>query len=291
MVNAWNCNGHAITAQIAFELLSEECLAYYTRIAQYQMIHFEDLSTLAEISCWADDIKDFTSQYNQWHYMDQCWNPVIDNVSVPCPTPQEMPYPDIRDALRASIAGLQSNSPTTLHEQSFWFAFLIHLVGDVHQPLHTSCLFDSRWPNGDNGGNLYLLRYNGKKSNVHSFHDSCAGALQQSYQRPLAKFPLDVSTLRNVSVELINNQTFAEGVNPNNLNVEQWLSEGFDAVANHSYSYGNGTMLPYNASVTWGDEYAVQLRVVLQNKLALGGRRLALLLTQIYERSGLHKKA
>jgi hypothetical protein len=282
-VFGWNCNGHAITAQIAFELLSPDALAYYTRIGQYQMAHYEKLTTLAEISCWPDDIKDFTSQYNAWHYMDQCWDPTGNN-SV-CPTPEEMPFPDIRDALAKCVSQLNSTG-LTMQERSFWFSFLVHLVGDIHQPLHTTCLFDSQWPHGDNGGNLFLIQYNGKRSNIHSFHDSCAGLLESPYPRPFAKFPEALSSLRNQSIDLINNQTFPAGVDPRNLSVAQWLREGYSTVANNSYGYGNGTMIPYNLSVTSSSEYTVQLRAVLQSKLALGGKRLALLLTQIFEAVG-----
>ena len=277
-VSAWNCNGHAITAQIAVELLEPPVLAYYTTIAQYQMMHYQTLTSIAEISCWPDDIKDFTSQYSPWHYLDQCFNP---GDEVPCPTAAEMPHPDITDSLAAAIKRLNSTG-ITMQERAFWFSFLIHLVGDIHQPLHTTCLFDARWPNGDNGGNAFLLVYNGKGTNVHSFHDSAAGLLAGAYQRPLAKYPLGVSSLIDQSRDLITNQTFDADHDPTNLSIDQWLREGYDAVANHSYSFGNGTLIPFNLAIDATSMYTVQLRSLLQNKLALGGRRLALLLTEIY---------
>ena len=36
--------------------------------------------------------------------------------------------------------------------------FLIHLIGDIHQPLHMAALVDERFPSGDKGGNAYLLK-------------------------------------------------------------------------------------------------------------------------------------
>lgn len=53
---------------------------------------------------------------------------------------------------------------------------VIHLVGDIHQPLHTSTLFDSDFPKGDVGGNAFEIFYEKKKSlkNLHSFWDDFA---------------------------------------------------------------------------------------------------------------------
>lgn len=48
---------------------------------------------------------------------------------------------------------------------------LIHMVGDMHQPMHAATLFDERFPQGDKGGNSFTV-YNGKtKTNLHSVWD------------------------------------------------------------------------------------------------------------------------
>lgn len=43
--------------------------------------------------------------------------------------------------------------------RSFMIRFLLHIVGDVHQPLHSSALFSPEFPDGDQGGNLFKITY------------------------------------------------------------------------------------------------------------------------------------
>src|SRR5262249_16732385 len=49
---------------------------------------------------------------------------------------------------------------------------LLHLVGDLHQPLHSTQMFAALFPNGDQGGNLFGLRVNGRKVNLHAYWDN-----------------------------------------------------------------------------------------------------------------------
>ena len=54
---------------------------------------------------------------------------------------------------------------------------LIHIVGDIHQPLHSAGLKNKRFPNGDKGGNLFNIRYksiNAEYKNLHKFFDGIA---------------------------------------------------------------------------------------------------------------------
>lgn len=55
-------------------------------------------------------------------------------------------------------------------EQAEALAELIHFVGDIHQPLHTTARVCPAAPNGDRGGNDFLLR--GKYRNLHSLWDN-----------------------------------------------------------------------------------------------------------------------
>jgi S1/P1 Nuclease len=45
-----------------------------------------------------------------------------------------------------------------LERKAIALAWLFHLVGDVHQPLHTAQLFTAEYPNGDRGGNEICVR-------------------------------------------------------------------------------------------------------------------------------------
>jgi hypothetical protein len=53
--------------------------------------------------------------------------------------------------------------------------YLIHLAGDIHQPLHSVALFNKTYPKGDLGGNSErVIILNGSTINFHSYWDSGA---------------------------------------------------------------------------------------------------------------------
>jgi hypothetical protein len=61
-------------------------------------------------------------------------------------------------------------------QKSVAIAWIEHLIGDIHQPLHTSARVTETEKKGDQGGNLFLLTPQGtprdKQQNLHSFWDS-----------------------------------------------------------------------------------------------------------------------
>ena len=53
--------------------------------------------------------------------------------------------------------------------------YLLHLVGDIHQPLHSTNMFNNSFKTGDLGGNLIkVLILNGSTMNLHAYFDSIA---------------------------------------------------------------------------------------------------------------------
>lgn len=54
-------------------------------------------------------------------------------------------------------------------------SWVVHLVGDLHQPLHNSELYDERFPNGDRGGNLYQVVLGQEALSFHYLWDSAGG--------------------------------------------------------------------------------------------------------------------
>jgi len=57
--------------------------------------------------------------------------------------------------------------------------FITHIIGDIHQPLHSSSLFNDQFPNGDRGGNDFFINFpeNTELNELHKFYDSGANAL------------------------------------------------------------------------------------------------------------------
>jgi len=67
------------------------------------------------------------------------------------------------------------------YEKSTALRFLTHIIGDVHQPLHSAALFNDQFPNGDEGGNLFKIVYPADKNinGLHKFFDSGAAKLPE----------------------------------------------------------------------------------------------------------------
>jgi hypothetical protein len=55
---------------------------------------------------------------------------------------------------------------------SYALRLLIHLVGDMHQPLHCMSRIDDQYPQGDKGGNAFKLPNHYSADNLHSVWDS-----------------------------------------------------------------------------------------------------------------------
>lgn len=68
-------------------------------------------------------------------------------------------------------------------EKSLLIRYLIHVLGDVHQPLHASSLFNDRFPNGDKGGNDFRIDYSSNINNLHKLFDSGADKLAEEFKR------------------------------------------------------------------------------------------------------------
>jgi len=117
-----------------------------------------------------------------WHFVDQPFSP--DGTALPQPsTPNAATQiPIFRAALSA---------PTTSNDvKSYDLVWLLHLVGDIHQPLHCVSRFDHADPAGDRGGNNVKIGGNaqppvcddprycpfGPPNELHAFYDDIAGA-------------------------------------------------------------------------------------------------------------------
>jgi len=76
-------------------------------------------------------------------------------------------------------AVLRNNKDGISFEKAFMARYLLHIAGDVHQPLHSANMFNSKHKTGDFGGNLvYIISTpstNSTKINLHAYMDSMAG--------------------------------------------------------------------------------------------------------------------
>lgn len=184
-VHAWTRPGHMVTAAIAYEDLMATDPALVDQIVEIMSAHpepgpFEVAIGRAEggarkqriffeIARWADDIRRSEYDHPTWHYR---FRPIEDPLS---PPPKAPPYAASGSAFEALALNMSvaQNPKASTAERAVALCWIFHIVGDIHQPLHTAELFSSRWPDGDNaGGRAYLIDPDSKQVvNLHWFWD------------------------------------------------------------------------------------------------------------------------
>jgi hypothetical protein len=156
---AWGYDGHRIIADIAEQYL-EPAAARHVR----ELLALENETTLAEVANWADRIRGQRRETAPWHFVDI---PIHPAPGTPAAYDQARDCPgdncvvakidqftaELRDHRLAPRQRLEA------------LKFVVHFIGDLHQPLHAS-------DNGDRGGNAIRVRLDGRDTNLHAVWDS-----------------------------------------------------------------------------------------------------------------------
>src|SRR5262249_48901498 len=110
---------------------------------------------------WADEIRDRRPETARWHYVDI---PLAAHDYQPARDCQRTPRGDcIIAALERERAVLADHGATD-QRRSEALRFVVHLIGDLHQPLH--CADD-----GDHGGNAVDVTFLGRPERLHAVWD------------------------------------------------------------------------------------------------------------------------
>ncbi|HMG11394.1 MAG TPA: S1/P1 nuclease [Mucilaginibacter sp.] len=240
---AWGINGHRICGQIADSYLTPK-----TRLAIQAILGNE---SIAISSNWADFIKSdpaYNYMYN-WHFID------LDKAYT---------YPELQAYLKADTA---TDAYTKMNflitelkkkdlaktNKLVYLRMLIHIVEDVHQPLHTG-------HTQDKGGNDVKVQWFGKESNLHSVWDSgLIDAQQLSYTEYAA---------------MINHTTAAERAKLQKDPISEWLFES-NQLAEKIYA---GVTPQENLSYKYNFKYIE----ILNHQMLKAGVRLAGVLNELF---------
>jgi hypothetical protein len=189
---AWDDTGHKISAYIAWQNMTPaardkaisllEKAPEESQIAAFYMTYgsqsqdVRKLEYFMLLASWADIIRDrdFKARYKfhkgNWHYSDTFWT-VRNGAIETLPDPEDGGQAILR--IKEFMRTIEGNGSAA--DKAVAIAWLEHLIGDVHQPLHTSARVTERELKGDQGGNLFLLTPDGtpreSQQNLHSFWD------------------------------------------------------------------------------------------------------------------------
>jgi hypothetical protein len=264
---AWNPHGHRVVAASAYAQLRPSTRR---QVATLLALHpayprwtagvtpgQRAEAAFLRASNWADDIRVDPSipeadKHKDWHYTNRPYSP--DGTPA-----RPAPVPNVETQLRALRRQLVAPSSTP-HQRAFALVWLLHLVGDVHQPLHCVARFDRFLPQGDRGGTLVLLSAD-PQDHLHGFWDRAAGDGPDlaSARRDAAQLPAPATAQLAVSDEAA------------------WVSEGEALARQHVYVAPVG---PGPGPFRLDDAYVRTARTVARQRLALAGARLARLLNE-----------
>src|SRR5690606_34491547 len=242
---AWGTTGHRVVAKIA-----ENHLTCKTKRQIKKIIGKQPLAYWAN---WPDFIKSDPNwkMADSWHYLN---------------FPQGLNPSDFEENLKNSsdenlykraliiIDELKNNENLSLEKKQENLYFLIHLIGDAHQPLHMG-------REEDLGGNKIEVEWFRNKTNIHSLWDSKLVDFQQYSYTEYAQV-LD-----------FHNKKFNKTLTAGNLN--DWLYDSYQK-AEDIYAHtkaGDKLWFPYN----------YQYVSTLEEQLLKGGLRLAKVLNEIFK--------
>jgi len=268
---AWGVIGHAMVADIAEHHLTPQTLDQVHRL-----LGEEGLEHLDQVASWPDTIRKERPEASPWHY-----------VAIPLDALSYQPARDCPqgncaiEAIRRFSAILADRSqPEPARREAL--KFLVHIVGDLHQPLHGA---DNA---GDHGGGKVPVNYFGQTVSgpypldLHWTWDTIILEHHFGIREQPAEAPNTEAKL--ISVKAANDlDRHFRGALPGMEIADPavWAMESHDAAK--SYVYPGVAAIgspPPAAPVVLGNAYQKRAWPVVEKRILLGGLRLAALLNK-----------
>ncbi len=263
---AWGSIGHQVTALIAYDHLTPAARK------QVDTLLTADPDTLtppdfASRSVWADKYRNSHRQTAAWHFADnEIDKPDLDAACFGLPrlSPGQLasqgPAKDCVvnkiEQFRAELA----DPHTAQTERLLALKFLIHFVGDLHQPLHAA-------DHNDKGGNCVRVEAAGghRAPNLHAYWDG-------SVLEPLGASPAAIAAQLDANITPAKVAAWSAG------NVRAWAMESFELAKSVTYDLPSKPTCDEYGSVTLSAVYRQRAETVAGEQLEKAGLRLAAML-------------
>lgn len=299
-VHAWNDAGHAIVSELAWRTLAADEREAASQLLR-QHPHYQTLLTadvpagvdsnawaFLRASTWPDLVRparpdeppkspEVTAYHRgEWHYIDQAFiapadrDAMRDLAVVPKPT-------NIVERLSAMEDLLRSKAPAP--ERAVALCWYLHLMGDVHQPLHTVSLFSRYYPTGDAGGNRVAIKLDGQPTKLHEFWDN------------ILTTQMTATAIASIADAIQSAPTLASEQIPefrDHTSYQSWADESKEAAIAHAYLDGKLPHRTFRKDLVPEDlpalpeTYAVDARQVADRRAALAAARLARKLQDLF---------
>jgi hypothetical protein len=287
----WNGQGHMIVAYVAYQKLTKKTRTrvgnlmklnpYYGRwvgmLPAGTPAKYKRMMIFMIAATWPDQIKSDATysddgsnngntpggapssqntgysdllRHKYFHFVDTPFSD--DGTTLPA-----IPDPNAEERIDLFRGVLAGNDSDEL--KSYDMVWLLHLVGDVHQPLHATTRVSSTQSVGDAGGNLVKICNPGCNTELHAIWDNLLGTSSD--------ISLAVTTAKALPK--------AKASDAAKSDAEVWVQESFDAAKSKVY------VDPIKAGAgpfTLNAAYKSSAKTVARKRVALAGERLANLL-------------
>jgi hypothetical protein len=186
--------------------------------------------------------------HKYWHFIDTPFT--TDGTALPA-----IPAPNVQERIALFRTVLASTSADAL--KSYDLAWLLHLIGDVHQPLHAATRVSRTDPSGDAGGNLVKLDCS--KCELHAFWDQLLGT----------------DNNLNSVVKAAKELPKADVAQAAKSDEKDWIAESFQEAQQNVYVAPVG---PGDGPFALTPQYNKDAAALAEKRVALAGARLANLL-------------
>ncbi len=264
--NAWGDLGHRVTALIAYRHLTPSARTTLDALLA------GDSDTLtgpdfASRATWADKYRNAHRETAAWHFVDI-------EIDAPDMAAACFHFPALGGALAGAgpakdcvvnkideFAAELTNATTPRAERLLALKFLIHFIGDLHQPLHAA-------DHHDRGGNCVLLAaLQGQATNLHAYWDvDVVEALGHSPEQIAEKLDAGLSG--------------AEAKKGSGGRAADWAMESFEIARRDAYALHDLPTCRHRGAVALSADYAAQARKDAATQLLKAGLRMAAVLNQ-----------
>ena len=291
----WGEHGHMLIARIAQYTLVNESLdpqAYewaHDVLFQTKNDTRETNWPFVESSAWADRIRSSGDRSSDaWHFINiPLIAPGFTQAKIPVrATNITQKLAEIFQLLAApqTESGIV-DAPAGSDPKGNLIRWAIHLMGDLHQPLHCVARFSPENPRGDAGGNAVNVVIDGKSDNLHSVWDGMFDRF------PYVNTPLNDYKLKRLSDSV--NQILSARASQTSAELKSQIArEDWSAVSTYlryaDESYRAAAQYAYQGvtnGATLSDAYKARSILVVLDRLYLSGLRLAHYISQAYRLS------
>jgi hypothetical protein len=255
--NAWWEKGHRLVANVAWD--------HMTPVARQNVTALLGTETMANVASWADVYRPLVAQTTGWHFVDIPADKTTYDRDRDCPLQPGVKMGSYNDKWRDCATdrilffeNRIADPKIDPIERAESLEFLIHIVGDIHQPLHATGV--------EQGGNfINVTAFGGPscstsgKCNLHNIWD---GHLIEHRNLPDTDY-----------IALLENEIKTKNITAGSMNPVDWT--------NYSKVIADSIMVPKGSDID--EAYYQRNIVVINHQIELAGLRLASILNDTFK--------